>query len=615
MPSIVDLKGGSALNHCLGNLSKSEKLNASAQKSLSSGVWSEEFLDPYDIAQGNIAKSKIAEHKVVSLQCLDASHVCQSMNTAIGEGLRILTEQMSNITSANADINGQTTKIILDQSFQTALLTFESTMNSIRWNTNTILTGTPGTISSVPIQGIYNTLNAASSLSSGLSFGVGYTNVESFFECMGNVSGAVGTITSFGNFVQVQIGTQTFEADISALTLNNGSILKLTDSANANNTISFQISGTNPSAGQISTGISSILSGMTFSPVISGLTPVANYFTGGVNYNYSKGNYTGIAQSVNVQQNGGQFDITIGIAQSSTETQFFKATINGQPTANSPLVFNSISNSQNSIAFNFASSLSTPVTEASLQNALTSLLGVGSAPASFQSQCVSPYQGLTLTAGSGTSIGTYGLTYTVLSSNDAEFTLNTGDQVLRLRVQRPLQNNMILCFDNGFSIKINNVSTFDETTSKAQSLLKITASNSQNILYFQMGTRSSDQMTIPCPALSLNALNLQGQTLQTTQSAKTAAVAVEQAIKILSSELNRIGNIAKRVEQRITEEDNLMVDFENLKQDHLGTDVAEALVIATTSDGQIDISRTSLVQEVQRMQKELEFLEKVSSVG
>ncbi|MBP9752688.1 MAG: hypothetical protein KBD31_02630 [Proteobacteria bacterium] len=610
MPKISN-SGGVIVSKYMTELKKTEKSYTNVQTSMSSGKVKEDLLSPLAALKGQEIKSKLSDLKTLSHSCLDASYVCHSITDSISSGINILTEQIQSIANANTDVSGANNKNIMDLTFQSALTTFEEVIKRVKWNNTEILTGTGSNVTPMNPQGIYSNGLAATSDSSAFNLGAGTANVSSFHEILGSVNGAVQSVSATGDVIDLVIGTQTFSVDINGLSLNQGDVLTLSDMTNNNNTISFVIGSSSPSANQIASGISSIMSGMVFSPTIANVNPVQNYFTGGINYTYTTGNYTGTAQNVFVEQVGNQFQVTLSIAQSGDNVQFFKANITN-PQPGSALVFNGLTNPSNALAFNFAQNLTTPFSLSGLQSAFESLLGINGIASTFSAMSVSPYSDMTINANGGAAFGTYGLTYTALSTTSSTFTLNTGNQSFQTIVELPLKDNTAVHFPNGISLTIDNASAFAQNTSKGQMLFKVGASQTQNVLHFQTGRTSLEQTSITCPSLSLNALNLEGVNIRTSQNAQNALMVVQQAIQTLSNELGRIANVSKNMEETILRFEEENISLKTLEQEYTGTDLVEALVKSTQDITKSNILYSGLAKEMEKQQKTLELLERMS---
>jgi hypothetical protein len=578
-----------------------------SEKGLSTGELQDPSLKPVESTYGQDASAKIAAFTTVAQQTVEAGTLCSSIISAISSGIDLLTEQVELATFANTDASDARIKSLYDNSFQNALKAFEVTMENFRWNDAQILTNTASNVSSLNSLGIYNP--TAGNTSTAFNFGPPTPEIASFYDLAGLATGAVGTINNTGASVSVAIGTQTFTVDTTALTLAIGDTLTLTDAAN-NNKISFKIGSNNPTPAQIATGINSILNGLQFSPNISNLHPVTNFFTGGVNYNYTKGNYTGTPTEISVENIANQLKITIKMSQGAGQEQYFTATI-PQPTAGSTLILNSSTNQQNSIAFNFSSSLTPPLTPQALETALGSLLGINGAQASFTAMATDSYPGMSINATNGATQGTYGLNYTVLGGGQAQFALNSGDKTYVQKVNLPLREQDVISFSNGISIKLTDLSLFQENQSKAQSLFTISQGSGNNTLYFQTGIRSDEQLAIYPPTLTIDALGLLGSNVKTNTEATITGAALRQAITILSAELERMAEIAKTIDQKNKYAELSAQNFEEIRSTFIGTDTIAELIAVTESEAQGDVIHAALAKELQRKAKLIELLKSI----
>lgn len=604
----MSITGDALTTKFLSDYNRTQIRKNASERALSTGELQNPSLKPTESAYGQNASSKIAAFTTVAQQTVEAGTLCSAIINAINSGIELLTEQVELATFANTDASDANLKNLYDNSYQNALKAFEVTMQNVRWNNAQILTNTASNVSSLSTRGIYN--SAAGSASTAFDFGPPTSNIKSFYDLTGIASGAVGAINSSGQSVSVVIGTQTFSIDTTGMQLLSGNILTLTDTANNNNKISFKIGSDNPSTTEISAGINSILNGLEFNPNISNLHPVTNFFTGGVNYNYTKGNYTGTPTNVSVENIANQLKITVKMSQSTSDNQYFTTTIT-QPSPGDTLILNSSTNQQNSIAFNFSSSLNPPISAADLETALGSLLGINGGQASFSAMATAPYPGISISATNAAAQGTYSLNYTVSSSSQAQFALNSGDKIYIQTVTLPLKDQDIISFSNGISLKLTDLGLFQQNQSKAQSLFNISQGSGNNTLYFQTGIRSDEQLSIYPPTLTVNALGLLGSNIKTNIDAAITGAGLRQALSILSVELERMAEIAKTINQKNQYAELSAQNFQEIRSTFIGTDTVAELIAATEDEAQGDIIQAALAKELQRKAKLIELLKSI----
>lgn len=592
----------------LSDYSRVQKQKKDAEKALSSGEISNWSIRPMQAAQGQNATAKIAALTTANQQAIEAKTLCDSINNAIQLGISILTEQVELATSANSDTNDSKIKKLYDNNFQNALEAFDASMRSIRWNGSEILTQTINNVSYSSPLGIYSP--TAGNHDNAFAFGLSTPDVENFHDLTGYANGAVGAVNVNGNTISLPIGAQTFQVDTTGITINSGDIITLTDTLNSNNKIGFKIASDNPTVNDIAAGIDSLLNGMHFSPNITNLNPVSNFFTGGVNYNYTKGHFSGTPSDVSVENIGNQLKITLTLSQSSGEKQFFSAIIPKDNPGNT-IIFNSQNNAQNSIAFNFAESLSQPLDTNTLKTALTSLLGVYTTPATFQGMSVNAYPGLSITAANSVTSGRYSLTYTILPNGKGQFFLNSGERSEIKEISLPISNQQTISFANGLSLKITDSSLFEDNQSKSQMLFTVSHNGGNNILHFQTGTETEEQVVIYPPHLTTQALGLTGIHVQTNEDAVFAGKILKDALHHLTSELGRMTYIGKNIEQHQKNAENSMEHFQAIKSQTIGTDTIRELVTVTETEALSDVIHTSLAKELQRRSKLLELLKEL----
>lgn len=602
----MSINGDALTTKFLSDYKRVQRNKSASEKALSTGELQNPSLKPTESAYGQDSTAKIAAFTTVAQQTVEAGTLCSSIISAINSGIDLLTEQVEFATNANSDASDARIKTLYDNSFQNALTAFESTMNSVRWNNAQILTNTASRVSSLNTLGIYNP--AAGNTNAAFDFGPPTASITSFYDLTGVAAGAVGTIQATGASVSVGIGTQTFSIDTTGMTILSGDILTLTDTANANNKISFKIGNSNPPPAEIASGINSMLQGLEFKPNISNLHPVTNFFTGGVNYNYTKGNYTGTPTGITVENIGNQLKISVKLSQASQD-QYFTATI-PQSAPGETLILNNSINQQNSIAFNFSSALTPPINARDLETALGSLLGINGAQASFSAMATDPYPGITINATNAALQGTHALNYTVLSGTQAQFVLNSGSAIYTQTVNMPLKDQDIVSFPSGISIKLSNLALFQQNQSKSQSLFTVSQGAGNNTLYFQAGIRSDEQLAIYPPTLTINALGLLGSNMKTNTDAAITGAALRQAIATLSCELERMAEIAKTVDQKNKYAELSTQNFEKLRSTFIGTDTIAELIAVTEDEAQGDIIQAALAKELQRKAKLIELFEK-----
>jgi hypothetical protein len=599
----MSITGDALTTKFLSDYNRVQVNKNASEKALSTGELQNPSLKPTESAYGQDSTAKIAAFTTVTQQTVEAKTLCSYIISAINSGIDLLTEQVELATNANSDANDARIKTLYDNSFQNALTAFEATMSSVRWNNAQILTNSASSVSSLNTLGIYNP--AAGNANTAFDFGPPTANITSFYDLTGMATGTVGPINAVGTSVSVAIGTQTFSIDTAGMTISNGDTLTLTDTININNKISFKIGNSNPTPAEIAAGIDSILHGLHFKPNISNLHPVTNFFTGGVNYNYTKGNYTGTPTGINVENIGNQLKITVKLSQSSQD-QYFTATI-PQSAPGETLILNNSTNPQNSIAFNFSSALTPPITAQALETALGSLLGINGSQASFSAMSTDPYPGITINATNGALQGTHALNYTVLSGTQAQFVLNSGGAIYTQTVNMPLKDQDIVSFPNGISIKLTNLGLFQQNQSKSQCLFTVSQGAGNNTLYFQAGIRSDEQLAIYPPTLTINALGLRGSNMKTNTDAAIAGTALREAIATLSSELERMAELSKIIDQKNKYAELSTQNFEQLLSTFIGTDTIAELIAVTEDEAQGDIIQAALAKELLRKEKLIEL--------
>ena len=602
MPDIRD-NGGALMQTHLSNQKRVMDAKKPSEKALSSGEMTDVAQDPIAATRGQNAKAKIAAHTTASQQTLEAITLLDSINSALSSGIELLNEQVELATLANTDTSGPKIKNLYDNSLQNALQAFDITMRSVRWNSAKVLASGLNNVTELTSRGIYN---PGVSDVTAFNFGGTSGNVESFYDLTGTATGAVGAIgVTGGTSVSVNIGGQTFLGDAAAFGANGG-ILTLTDGS-GNNHIRFKIANAGETPANIAGDINNLLNGMTFTPNISNLNSVNNFFTGGVNYNFTRGNYTGIASSVTVENLGNQLKVTVKLTQSGDQDQYFTATI-PQNAPSETLILNSQTNSQNTIAFNFSDTLATPLNAQTLETALHNLLGISGVPATFSGMAVDPYQGITINASNAVDSGTYALEYSLVSSSKAQLLLNFGDKHYVQELDLPLRDQDIISFSNGVTVKLTDVALFDEITPKAQMLFTVNRGAGGNVLYFQTGINVGDQDQIYPPTATIEALGLLGINLKNNTNAAIAGEALREAVRVLSAEFGRMAEAAKTLKLKRSYAEEAVENSEEIRADKVGTDNVRELINVTGLEAQSDIIQTSLIKLLQEQKKRLEIL-------
>jgi flagellin len=333
----------------------------------------------------------------------------------------------------------------------------------------------------------------------------------------------------------------------------------------------------------------------------TGLVASANAFAGTLNGNNTQGNITGYAVDATVTANNGLYDVTVQISD-----QTFKATV-GAAVAGGALTLISTSDPSTSISFNYDTTAVTGITDAAtFQTTLRASLGIGAgaARASFTSLSTNAAAvtggALTLSAGSGTTAGTWALTYDYNSTSKiGTFKASLGTEYYTATIDTsiyatPATLSTTVSFSNGISLALN---SFDSTTSLAQETFAITAGD-QIKQAFQYGEKATDMLDVTFKGATAAALKLTGLDVLTMTNAQNASAKIDSAQDQIGSMIAELGGKAAQLGFMA---DTLMISIQNqtaARSSFIDANIADSMATLQRFKGLAQIANSVFTQSL-----------------
>lgn len=518
---------------------------------------------------------------------------------------------------ANSSSIDDTRRGMIDQEFQ-KLLTQVDTNSQTKWFSTQLFAGGGGTAAGGGGTGSRTTAETS------LTIGTGSTRVNSLRDMIGGVTGAATVpVVGTSNIIQVVVGGETFNsADMSLGGIAAGGILTLT-STSSTNALRFTvgsagIAATTQGASNASNDIALILltvglvpggaTGYTLTNAATSLVPVTNAFSGGLNFSSTQGFYSGVASNATVTANGSLYNVSVNIG-----AQTFKGTVNA-PTASGELILTSVTDSANVVSFDYAAAVSAITSAATFQSTLQSMLGITTGTnAIFTSRSATIDTNLTsITSGSATTAGDYGLTYTYDSTTGGTFKLTNGAQSYTSTVAASLISGGVftsaqtVSFGNGLNFIAG--TSFVANANKPMEIINVGTGTGVTFT-FQTGQTSADTTSVSFSGAGVSALGLSGLSVGTTTNAQAATTAILTAMTTVANQIATLGGVNSQLGYL---GDNLAASIQNqsaARATFTDVDVADELTNVQRLNANIQVAQTMFTQSMKSFSSKAELVQ------
>lgn len=281
----------------------------------------------------------------------------------------------------------------------------------------------------------------------------------------------------------------------------------------------------------------------------SGLAATTNAFTTTLNTTYTAGLVSGLATEASVTASGSSYTVSVKIG-----AQTFKSTV-AAPTAAGVLVLTSTSDPNNQVAFNYHATDVTGITNATtFQSNLRTLLGINTGVnANFSAGSIAMYTGATVSSGSATKNGTWGMTYTV-SGTTGTFRISNGTETYTKDVTVSGSISGTVTFDNGISLAL---STFDGSATLGQTTFSVSLGSGVQ-MQFQMDVDPNRYTSVTFGSALASSLGISSVDISTRAGATTAQTLLDTAQRQLNSMIADYGGIRSQGDYT---SDNLKVNL------------------------------------------------------
>lgn len=460
-----------------------------------------------------------------------------------------------------------------------------------------------------------STTNASRTFTLTNSAGTAHANVLDFaadlntFLNQPTLTGAVGTDAGYAtNAVVVTLEDGSVYKNAATFTPSSGGTMTLTNVADSSKTISLtqasNVSGLTTNAATLVTHLGTSIGSARFfestnsgSVTASGLDVQAAGFTSVVRG--STGFISGSVRDASVMQDGNKYKVMVSIGN-----QIYTNTVD-IPNDNGALELVSTTDAENKLVFQYGSSVSSAVTDAtSFNSTLRSFLGLqnGTAPAQFK-----PDSGATggdtgidaVVSGASANPGKYSVSYKPDASGlRGQMKLTDGVNVLYHDIAKGGQQ--VVSFTNGISISLG--ASFAVATAVTPRVFDIIAGPSVKF-DFQVAEKSEDILSVSLESATLDALRLTHMDINTLDAAKDASVAIDTALESVNKSYAKLGAQQKQLE---VNKDILSSNITNMQaalSEFIDADVPEAMTRMTSSSVQYQIASAMLVQANERTQQ------------
>jgi len=315
----------------------------------------------------------------------------------------------------------------------------------------------------------------------------------------------------------------------------------------------------------------------------SGFTAQANAFAATLNAS-ARGFINGNATAATVAAEGSLYNVSVTVGN-----QVFQNIVNA-PVISGTLALVSTSNVNNVIVLDYDGTAVTGITNAAtFQSTLRGLLGVNATSggsATFHSlstnAAVSTNGSMTVAGGSGTTAGTWALSYTgAAAGGTGMFSISNGAENYNQTVSNTSTNAMAqtMTFSNGLSVTLTNA--FDGTANVAQETYVVAAGTAvtQN---FQYAEKSTDVLSVTFNGAGSNSLGLAGATVTTSANAALASSLLDGALNTVETAIAQLGGKASQLSFM---SDTLMISIQNQ------TAARGAFVDANIADSMLSLQR------------------------
>lgn len=467
--------------------------------------------------------------------------------------------------------------------------------------------------------GLRNALNTAlngAELNIGVSANVAGAGADPAFSAntllnldgsSGLVSGEVQDVRVNGTngdyTVEVDIGGQTFRG--SAQTVTDGGSIELSDISNPENRVSFDFSNDTSSitdAASFDAALTNALQpGGVGADVQIGDAARANGLTQtpsieGFNAAQSTGFIDGVVRNVQVERNGGSYDMSLTLDNGQT----FEAK-GVVPQADGQIRLTNTKDSSARITLDLGADVSGLSSESGLQSELDKALGTGGtgAPVRFTSgngfnDGTNGFEAgvnASITANGGTAGGRYAFSYDAATQTA---TVTNGNEVYTTQARGDGAQH--LSFGNGVSVDLGD--EFDASQSIGSQTFDV-EQNGPNTLSFQGGSDPGSEFDINLSDISAEGLGLVGL----DPSSPKAQAAIGRALDIVNGQLASIGAQQSAFETTM----NSNIDQEIAQQEALATfqdtDFAQKLIDMTKEQVLLQ-TQASLTAQTMRLNQQ-----------
>jgi flagellin len=317
----------------------------------------------------------------------------------------------------------------------------------------------------------------------------------------------------------------------------------------------------------------------------TGLTAVANAFSGAITAGDTQGFISGVATAATVTQNGALYNVSVTIGG-----QVFTNT-SASPLANGSLVLTSTVDPGSSVALTYAAAVTAISSAATFQTSLQTLLGInqaGVARASFDSLSTNAAP-LAITSGSGMAAGRWALSY---STATGTFNLTNGLSRYTATITQAASVTQTISFGNGASIALN---AFNGNANKAQETYTVAAGTGVTA-QFQYGELASDVLSLSFSGATATALGINASAVDTATNAVTASAAIDAAMKSVGQFIAQLGGKASQLGFMA---DNLRVNIQNqtaAASTFVDADISESMMSLQKFKGLANIASTVFTQ-------------------